>query len=64
MVIIGLFSLFFMVIFHKAQSVYALNLTDFGVNFNGEDPQATVDTVTVFILLTTSTTFPKGIPRP
>ena len=61
MVIIGLFSLFFMVIFHKAQSVYALNLTDFGVNFNGEDPQATVDTVTVFILLTILTLVPSFI---
>lgn len=61
MVMIGAVSLFFMVLFHKAPSVYALNLTDFGVNFSGEDPDATVDMVKVFILLTILTLVPAFV---
>ncbi len=61
MVIIGLFSLVLFVLGQKTQTVYAINLTDFGINFNGDDPQATVDTVKVFILLTILTLVPAFV---
>lgn len=50
-----------MVIFQKVHWVYAVNLTDFGINFNGDDPQATVDTVKIFILLTILTLVPAFV---
>ncbi len=59
--ILGLFSLLFFVLWQKTQTVYAVNLTDFGINFNGDSPQATVDTVKVFILLTILTLVPAFV---
>ena len=47
----------------KGQGVMALDLSDIGVNFNGggDDPQATVDTVKVFVLLTILTIVPAFV---
>ncbi len=49
--------------FQKEVSVLAAGLEDFGINFNNttDDPQATVDTVRIFILLTILTLVPAFI---
>jgi len=53
----------FTLFFQKQVSAYGAGLGDFGINFNNPtgDPQATVDTVRIFILLTILTLAPAFI---
>jgi len=61
--ILFVFVMGWMLLLNRAETVYALNLGDLGINFNNSDnsPQATVDTVRIFILLTILTLVPAFV---